>query len=163
MTASERIRAAVELLAPRPGETLFEVGCGTGNTIELILALQPSVSIVAIDRSATAVTRARELNEDAIAAGRCRIELGDIDRQPSPVLADRAFSIRVNTFWTSPGLASPQIAASLKPGGEFFAMWDEHADKVIAPTTAGLERAGFTAIRTLRSEGAFAVVARWQP
>lgn len=163
MIASARIVAAVDLLAPRPGETLFEIGCGTGNAIALILERLPAIEIVAIDRSAAAVRQARALNAEAIAAGRCRIEPGDIDVQAGPKRVHRAFSIRVNTFWTRPGPACRNVADSLLPGGEFWAIWDEHAEKVVAPTVAGLDRAGFASIRTVHADGAFAVVAQASP
>lgn len=163
MTASARIAAAVDLLAPRPGETLFEIGCGTGQAIALILARQPTAEVAAIDRSQVAVAQARKLNAEAIATGRCRIELGDIDRQAARMPVDRVFSIRVNTFWTKPGRAARHVAASLRPGGEFWAIWDEHAGKVVAPTIAGLEGAGFASVRTVHAERAFAVVARALP
>ena len=55
---SARIAAAVDLLAPGDGERLLEIGCGTGQATALICA-RTSARVVAIDRSDTAVARAR--------------------------------------------------------------------------------------------------------
>src|SRR5690606_14221377 len=101
MTASARIRSAVELLAPGSGEHVLEIGCGTGQAIESILALRPDVSVSAIDRSEKAVARARAVNAREIAAGRAAVSSGDVERGPLPAGPfDRVFAIRVNSFWT---------------------------------------------------------------
>lgn len=157
---SARILAAIELLVPRPGESLLEIGCGTGQALHAILKREPTVRLTAIDRSETAVARARALNLAAIKAGLATISAADIDHRPiDPGRFDRAFAICVNTFWTRPGRALPHVAASLKPAGELWMIYDAPAAKVTEPILASLHAYGATDIRTDLSPGAFAIVA----
>jgi SAM-dependent methyltransferase len=160
IAASARIVAAVDLLAPRDGERLLEIGCGTGQATALI-CVRTSARVVAIDRSDTAVARARIVNADAIAAGRAEVWRGDIDKAPIPPGDfDRAFAIRVNSFWTKPGVALPHLAASLRGGGEAWLLYDADVAKSTGPVLRSLEAHGFTDVRTLAAPGAFAMVGR---
>ncbi len=162
MTASARILAAVDLLDPRPGEHLLEIGCGTGQAIETILARRPDVVLTAIDRSEKAVARARAVNAAAIATAHATVSSGDVERGPMPVGPfDRVFAIRVNSFWTKPGRALPQIRATLAPGRELWMIYDEPADKVLGPILASLRIAGASHVRDAETAGAFAIIARF--
>lgn len=157
---SARIVAAVELLAPRDGERLLEIGCGTGQATALICA-RTNARVVAIDRSDTAVARARIVNAGAIAVGQAEVRLGDIDRMLiQPGGFDRAFAIRVNSFWTKPGVALPHLAASLCAGGEAWIIYDADQAKSTGPVLRSLEAQGFDDLRTLAAPGAFAIVGR---
>jgi ubiquinone/menaquinone biosynthesis C-methylase UbiE len=158
---SPRILAAVDLLAPRPGERLLEIGCGTGQAIQAVIARQPSATIVAIDRSDTAVARTRIVNAAAIAAGRVSITKGDIEHGPvAPGGFDRVFAIRVNSFWTRPGLALPHVARSLRPDGEVWILYDEPTTRIVETIRSSLQAFGLRNIRTEERPGALAIVAR---
>ena len=114
-----------------------------------------------IDRSDTAVARARIVNVAAIAAGRADVWPGDIDKAPIPPGDfDRAFAIRVNSFWTKPGVALPNLVASLRAGGEAWILYDADVAKSTRPVLRSLEEHGFTDVRTLAAPGAFALVGR---
>lgn len=147
-TASQRILAAVALLVPLPGERLLEIGCGTGQAIEAVLLVQPAAHVTAIDRSQTAVDRARTVNAGAIADGRVTIVLGDIDKGPvAPRGFDRIFAIWVNTFWTRPGLALPHVLSSLRPGDEAWITFDESLPKTDGPILESMRALGMTDVR----------------
>src|SRR5215211_1852842 len=49
----------IELLAPRPGERIIDLGCGTGGLTAQIAAA--GAEIIGIDASEAMITRAREL------------------------------------------------------------------------------------------------------
>lgn len=157
---SPRIVAAVDLLAPRDGERLLEIGCGTGQATALICA-RTAAKVVAIDRSDVAVARARIVNAGAIAAHRADVWPGDIDKAPIPPGDfDRAFAIRVNSFWTKPGIALPHLVTSLRAGGEAWIIYDADLDKSTGPVLRSMEAHGFTDLRTRTAPGAFAIVGR---
>ncbi|MGL4962576.1 MAG: class I SAM-dependent methyltransferase [Inquilinus sp.] len=161
MTVSPRIRAAVDLLAPRPGERLLEIGCGTGQAIQVVTAHTPTATVVAIDRSDTAVARARIVNAAAIAAGRVSIARGDIEHGPvEPGGFDRIYAIRVNSFWTRPGLALPHVVGSLRPGGEVWIIYDEPEARIIETIRSSLQAFGLRDTRSHERPGALAIVAR---
>jgi SAM-dependent methyltransferase len=152
--------AAIELLSPKLGETLLEIGCGTGQSVQTVLALAPTAKIHAIDRSEKAVARARIVNEAAVKSGQAVIAVGDIEKAPvEPGTFDRIFAIPVNSFWTKPGLALPHAAAGLRPGGELWIIYDEWPDKVTEPIVESLEAFGMQNVRTRSATGAFAIIA----
>ncbi|MGF6230498.1 SAM-dependent methyltransferase [Inquilinus ginsengisoli] len=157
---SPRILAAVDLLAPRPRERLLEIGCGTGQAIQAVIARQPTAAVVAIDRSDTAVARARIVNAAAITAGRVSIARGDIEHGPvAPGGFDRVFAVRVNSFWTRPGLALRHVARSLRPGGEIWIIYDEPAARIVETIRSSLQAFGMPDGRTEERPGALAIVA----
>ncbi|MGO1076994.1 class I SAM-dependent methyltransferase [Inquilinus sp. CA228] len=156
---SPRILAAVDLLAPRPGERLLEIGCGTGQAIQAVMTRAPTATVVAIDRSDTAAARARTVNAAAIAAGRVSILKGDIEHGPvEPGGFDRIFAIRANSFWTRPGLALPHVVRSLRPGGEVWIIYDEPADRTVETIRSSLAAFGLQAVRTEAVPGALAII-----
>ncbi|MGK9169741.1 class I SAM-dependent methyltransferase [Inquilinus limosus] len=159
---SPRILAAVDLLAPRPGERLLEIGCGTGQAIQAVLARAPTATVFAIDRSETAVARARIVNAQAIAAGRVSIAKGNIEHEPvEPGGFDRIFAIRVNSFWTRPGLALPHVARSLRPGGEVWIIYDGPSDRIVKTIRSSFEAFGLQHVRIETAADALAVAAAW--
>lgn len=57
---------AIERAAPKPGESVLDVGCGTGDTtVELARRVAPTGSVTGIDISETMLSTAREINADA--------------------------------------------------------------------------------------------------
>lgn len=120
----ERIRWAVEVLAPAPGDHLLEIGCGPGVAVAAICQRLTSGRIVAIDRSATAVARATRRNTDCVAAGRAvlrTVALEDLHPASLPGAGhgfDTVFAMNVNLFWVrSPARELELIRALLRPGG----------------------------------------------
>lgn len=158
---SPRIQAAVDLLAPRPRERLLEIGCGTGQAIQAVAARQPTATVFSIDRSDTAVGRAQVVNAPAIAAGRVSVSKGDIEQGPvEPGGFDRAFAIRVNSFWTRPGLALPHVARSLRLGGEVWIIYDGPTARIIETIRSSFQAFGLQDVRTEERPGALAIVAK---
>ncbi|GAA4046729.1 SAM-dependent methyltransferase [Agromyces indicus] len=120
-----RVRWAVDVLAPQPGERVLDIGSGTGASVELLLERLAATdatgrpSIVAIDRSATAVARIRERVADAASVEVVLTPLAALDASLGPF--DAAFGVNVNVFWTSAAVAELRaLAAAVRPGGRLL-------------------------------------------
>jgi SAM-dependent methyltransferase len=118
--APVRITWAVELVDPSPGQRILEFGCGPGVAAALVAdRLGDAGSLVAIDRSATAVERTRARCASHVRSGRVevhQVSLADFAAEPGSF--DTAFAVNVNVFWT--GSADPEcrvLARVLRPGG----------------------------------------------
>ena len=68
-------RAILEALDARAGQTVVDLGCGEGS---LIARIPRTVATIGIDRSSAMVAAATRRNRAAIAAGQCRVVMGDI-------------------------------------------------------------------------------------
>jgi SAM-dependent methyltransferase len=141
-----RIAWAVELLAVEPDDRILEFGCGPGVAAGLVADRLATGRIVAIDRSATAIERARARNTDQIAAGRLELRHTDLAGfNGEPDQFDKAFAVNVNVFWTSG--AEPEgavLACVLRPGGELRLVYDDRRGPEVAPgIEAKLDGHGF--------------------
>ncbi|MFF0903123.1 UNVERIFIED_CONTAM: class I SAM-dependent methyltransferase [Kocuria sp. CPCC 205316] len=116
---AERHRWAVEQLGLHPASRVLEFGCGGGVAAQLVLGRLSGGSMLAIDRSATAVARAVDRNRMAVDAGVLtvrRVALADLDAPAESF--DVAFGVDVNLFWTTS--AEPELSVLrqvLVPGG----------------------------------------------
>jgi trans-aconitate methyltransferase len=103
----------VELLAPRPGERIVDLGCGTGGlTVQIATA---GAEVVGIDASEAMIARARELYPDL----RFEVAKGEDFALESPV--DAVFSSAALHWMWPPQEVAASVARALKPGGRFVA------------------------------------------
>jgi cyclopropane fatty-acyl-phospholipid synthase-like methyltransferase len=124
----ERIAWAVELLRVQPDDQILELGCGPGVAAALVAEQLAAGDgrLVAIDRSATAVERARARTAPHVAAGRVELRQVDVaDFRSEPRQFDTAFAVNLNVFWTSPADAELRVlAAVLRPGGNLHLVYE---------------------------------------
>ena len=128
MVAS-RARWAVDLLDVRPDHRVLEIGCGNGTAISYVCERLTKGSILAIDRSASAVARASQRNAAHIARGMARIEVADLADLRLPARRfHTVFAINVNLFRTAEevGLARV-IRRALRPSGRFVLCYEQPA------------------------------------
>ena len=155
---------AVRLLDPGPAERVLEVGCGPGVAAGLVCARLTTGSLLAVDRSATAIARTSARNAAHLAAGRLttrRSALAELDLSGF----DAAFTINVNVFWTTP--AAPELGVlvrALKPGGRLLVLYGANGpttgDRVTAPIARGMTAAGLTEVRVVTGDGGTGVTGR---
>lgn len=147
----DRIAWAVDLIGVRPNDQVLEFGCGPGIAVTLVCdRLGEAGKLTAIDRSATAIDRARSRNVDHLAAGRLALEHVDLAGFRSDAARfDKAFAVNVNVFWTGDAREECQVLRSvLRPGGAVHLIYEGpgpggHRD--IGPlVTKALEPHGFT-------------------
>lgn len=121
----DRVRWAMEALRVRPGEHLLEIGCGPGAAIEAVgQRLGSGGSIIGIDRSTTAIERARVRNAKMVAAGWAVVVAAPFT--PAGLSAaglptdghpyDAIFAINVNLFWTGPAAGEMALVRALLRG-----------------------------------------------
>ena len=114
---------ALAALAPRPGESVLDIGCGGGATaLELAQAVAPDGTVMGVDLSAAVLAFAQR----AVKGGeRVRFVQADAEIFPfEPASFDAAFSRFGVMFFADPTAAFINIRRSLKPNGRLaFVCW----------------------------------------
>jgi SAM-dependent methyltransferase len=114
---------ALAALAPRPGESVLDIGCGGGATaLELAQAVAPDGTVMGVDLSAAVLTFAQRA---AKGCERVRFVQADAEIFPfEPASFDAAFSRFGVMFFADPTAAFINIRRSLKPNGRLaFVCW----------------------------------------
>ncbi|HEX4130460.1 MAG TPA: methyltransferase domain-containing protein [Pirellulales bacterium] len=110
----------VELLAPRPGESIVDLGCGTGHLTARIAEL--GANVIGIDQSSEMIAQARQ-NHPAI-----DFQLADATSFTVPRPVDALFSNAALHWVRPPGDAAEHMAAALQPGGRLVAEFGGHGN-----------------------------------
>jgi len=116
-------QAALALLAPHPGESILDIGCGGGTTaLHLAQAVAPDGTVVGVDLSAAVLAFAQRA---AQGCERVRFVQADAQIFPfEPASFDAAFSRFGVMFFADPVAAFINIRRSLKPNGRLaFVCW----------------------------------------
>ncbi len=117
-------RVAIERAAPAPGETVLDVGCGTGQTaLELGRRVGAEGSVVGLDISAPMLERARE---DARAAGLSQVRFANADAQTHTFdeRCDLVYSRFGVMFFADPPAAFRNLSGALAGRGRVvFVCW----------------------------------------
>ncbi len=119
----------VDLLAPRPGERILDVGCGTGHLTHKIV--EAGADVVGIDSSPEMIAQARQNYP------KLTFKLSGIADFRTEQLFDAVFSNAVLHWVQPPGPAAAAIRAALKPGGRFVAEFGGHGNIASIIAAAG--------------------------
>jgi tRNA A58 N-methylase Trm61 len=93
---------AVETLDVDEADRVLEIGGGPGVAASVICDGLPTGRMLLIDRSATAIERARRRNEGHVSSGRLKLESVDIrDFEAGGRRFDKVFAVNLNVFWTA--------------------------------------------------------------
>jgi len=125
--------ALCDALAPRPGERVVEVGCGTGVLCRLVAPrLLPRGELLGLDVAAEMVAAAR-----ALAGGlpHLRFEIGAGEALPlEDATLDAAFGARLLLHVADPVPVVAEMTRVVKPGGRVVLMdWDFETVTVTHP------------------------------
>jgi len=114
--------ALMPFAAPKPGETVLDIGCGTGTTsMALADAVGPQGRVFGIDISRTMLDLARQRGQ-----GRANLSFAEVDASQGQFQLDYdlLFSRFGVMFFDDPVGAFANLHRALKPGGRLaFACW----------------------------------------
>lgn len=113
-------RGVLDRLAPTDGQTVLELGCGTGRDAAVLLAEHPYCRLVALDASPRMLEAARE----TLAPYADRVQLREVDlRTPFEMdeSVDAAMSVATLHWVPDHAPVFGSVAAALKAGGWFVA------------------------------------------
>jgi trans-aconitate methyltransferase len=121
----------LDLLAPRPGERILDIGCGTGHLTAKIAAT--GALMTGVDRSPEMIRHARA-SYPAI-----RFEIEDATKISLTETFDAVFSNATLHWIKQPEKVITEISRLLRPGGRFVAEFGGHGNT--AHVVAAAERA----------------------
>ena len=125
----ERARTrAVEILALQPGETVLDLGCGTGRSLPVIEAtIGRGGRLVGVDASPDMLARARRRVDDH-AWRKVTLVQADAEELTLEARVDAVLCFCTHDILTSPG-AVARAVAHLAPGGRIVAAGVQHPDR----------------------------------
>ncbi len=134
-------------VAIQPADTILDVGCGGGKTIETMASAAVQGRVFGVDHSAASVGVARSVNARAIEAGRVEVRVASVSSLPFEAeMFDLVTAVETHYYW--PDLANDlkELRRVLKPGGHVVLIAEIYSgrqtDWLYRPTM-GLLRAKF--------------------
>ena len=146
----ERTRPAHDLLAAVPlGEArrVFDLGCGPGNSTELLAARYPGARLTGVDSSPAMLESARER------LPRAEFVAGDLREWTPPEPADLLFSNAVFQWVPSHAAVLARLAETLAPGGVLAVQMPDNLDE---PSHVAMREAAVDGPWRSKLEGALA-------
>lgn len=134
----------VELLEPKPGERILDLGCGTGHLTAQLAAA--GAEVIGLDQDPAMIDQARRSYPTL------RFEIADAREFAVPEPVDAVFSNAVLHWVRPPEAAARRIHAALKLGGRFVAEFGGKGNvgRIVAALRTAVGRfAGAEAVRLI--------------
>jgi len=113
----------------RVGDTILDIGCGGGRTVQRLAASAPEGRVHGIDFSPASVATASRTNAREIAAGRVQIQLGTVSALPFPERHfDVVTAVETHYYWPDLPADLSEVLRVVKPGGTFALIAETHRD-----------------------------------
>jgi len=114
----ERNNWAIEIIAPRPTDSILEIGFGPGYAIRKISEIARSGFVTGIDSSPEMLKQAERRNRAAIREGRVELHCGSIkDLAFSAAPFDKILAVNSHPFWDDALNDLAMLRRLLKPEG----------------------------------------------
>src|SRR5690349_11257677 len=144
-----RIKWAVDLMDPQPGDSILEIGCGPGAAAELICQKLETGKLFAIDRSESGVDRTKRRCRQYVESGRLTVRQIDLATLRVPVKRlNKVFAFNVNLFWVRD--CADEVALlheRVLPGGAVHLFYEanqpELVPTMVTKASKSLQDAGF--------------------
>jgi SAM-dependent methyltransferase len=103
----------------RAQDTILDVGCGGGRTINKLAAIATQGSVFGVDYAQGSLAASRDYNRELIEEGRVRIEFASVSKLPFPAgQFDLVTAIETQYYWPDLPGDMREILRVLKPGGK---------------------------------------------
>lgn len=123
----------LDVLGPRDGEHVLELGYGHGRTLAGAAARAPGARIFGIDVAPAAARVAARRCRALIAAGRVDLRTGEGATLPwSAGSFDAAFSVHTLYFWPEPAQQLGELRRVLRAGGRLVVGFRERSEDAVA-------------------------------
>ena len=123
----------LDVLDPRDGEHVLELGYGHGRTLVDAAARAPGARFSGIDIAPTAAKAAARRARGLIAEGRLDLRTGDGGSLPWQADSfDAAFSVHTIYFWPEPAQQLRELRRVLRPGARLVLGFRERSDDAMA-------------------------------
>ena len=109
----------IELLNIQQGESVLELGCGSGYAMKLILEADNAEKVVGLDLSPAVIRSAAIRNKKALQDEKAKLVQGNVKSLPfEDNQFEKVFSIHTLYFWDELSDTVSEIYRVLKPGGD---------------------------------------------
>jgi len=106
-------------------DRILDIGCGGGATLKRMSTEVTSGHLTGLDYSATSVETSKDVNREAVEAGKMEILEGSVAALPfSGDAFDKIITVESFYFWPDPQENLKEVLRVLKPGGTFLLVAD---------------------------------------
>ncbi len=108
-------------LCPIQAASIIELGCGGGRNAFELLKRYPQAKLTAMDYSYVSVTKAKDINKEAVGSGRCRVVQASVASLPfGDEVFDLATAFETVYFWPDLEQCFGEVCRVLRSGGSFL-------------------------------------------
>jgi ubiquinone/menaquinone biosynthesis C-methylase UbiE len=102
----------------RENDTVLDVGCGGGRTVEKLAAMARRGKVYGVDHASESVGVACKLNLESIKAGRVEVREGSVEALPyADDMFDVVTAVETHFWWPDPARDMREVQRVVKPGG----------------------------------------------
>jgi SAM-dependent methyltransferase len=130
-------------------DTILDIGCGGGRTVQKLAARATEGKVYGVDFSDASVAVASRLNRRDIETGRVDIRLGSVSRLPfAGRMFDLATAIETHFYWPDLPADMREVLRVLKPGGTLLIIAEAYKggkhDKTMQRFAAAMGALGYS-------------------